>query len=135
VVMADTRCWRRTAAPPLRGYRMVDRVLMKRLPKFEGLRWRSCRVMATEVGGDLLVDAGGERGAEIKSCGPNFGGKNLEKGQSYLATVRPLQIKIQKIGKDRANKTTTSPREILRACVLVFGVIREEHVPLPPIYM
>jgi hypothetical protein len=45
---------------------MVDRVLMKRLPKFEGRRWRSCRVMATEVGGDLLVDAGGERGAEIK---------------------------------------------------------------------
>jgi hypothetical protein len=34
VVMADTWCWRRTAAPPLRGYRMVIRVLMKYLPQF-----------------------------------------------------------------------------------------------------
>jgi hypothetical protein len=44
-------------APPLRGYPMVGRVLMKRLPQFGVRRWRSCRVLATEVSGDRLVDA------------------------------------------------------------------------------
>jgi hypothetical protein len=60
-------CWRRTAAPPLRGYRMVGRVLMKYLPQFEGRRWRSCWLMATEVGGDRHGECIVEGGAEITS--------------------------------------------------------------------
>jgi hypothetical protein len=42
VVMADTWCGKRTAALPLRGYRMVGRVLMNHLTQF----W----VPATDVG-------------------------------------------------------------------------------------
>ena len=78
VVMADTWCWRRTAAPPLSGYRMVDRVLMKRLPKFEGRRSRSFRVMATEVGSDRHGGCMVERKAEITSR-PKFGGREFGK--------------------------------------------------------
>jgi hypothetical protein len=91
VVMADACCWRRTAAPPLRGYRMVGRVLMKRLPQFEGRRSRSCRVMATEVGIDRHGGCMVERGAEITSrpkitlCREN---RNLEKGQCLHQQAR-----------------------------------------------
>jgi hypothetical protein len=86
VVMADACCWRRTAAPPLRGYRMVGRVLMKRLPQFEGLRSLSCRVMATEVGGDRHGGCMVERGAEITSR-PKFGGREFGKGSVLKSSV------------------------------------------------
>jgi hypothetical protein len=79
VVMADASCWRRTAAPPLSGYRMVGRVLMKYLPQFEGRRWRSCWAMATEVGSDRHGECMVKRGAEITSR-PKFGGREFGKG-------------------------------------------------------
>ena len=62
MVMADAWCWRRTAAPPLRGFRIVGRVSMKRLPQFEVRRWCIYRLMATEVGSPLwwiLMDGSG----------------------------------------------------------------------------
>ena len=62
---------------------MVDRVLMKYLPQFEGRRWRSCWLMATEVGGDrhgeCMVEKGG---AEITSR-PKFGGREFGKGSMF----------------------------------------------------
>ena len=62
MVMADAWCWWRTAAPPLRGFRIVGRVSMKRLPQFEVRRWCIYRLMATEVGSPLwwiLMDGSG----------------------------------------------------------------------------
>jgi hypothetical protein len=62
VLMADAWCWLRTAAPSLRGYRMVGRMSMKHLPQFEVQRWHCCGVLATEVGGDRHGGCMVERG-------------------------------------------------------------------------
>ena len=87
MVMADAWCWRRTAAPPLRGFRIVGRVSMKRLPQFEVRRWCIYRLMATEVGSPLwwiLYGMGAVRGKRALGyrCGKLccLCGKNLEEG-------------------------------------------------------
>jgi hypothetical protein len=52
-VMADAWCLRRTAAPPLRSFRIVGRVMMSRPMHFEVRQSRSYRVRAMEVGSPL----------------------------------------------------------------------------------
>jgi hypothetical protein len=72
MVMADAVCWQRTAAPPLRDYKMIVRVLIKHLPQFEGRRWRSCwvpEVAMVEICKEIAV---GKRWAK-KTCRKNFG--------------------------------------------------------------
>jgi len=88
MVMADAWCWRRTAAPPLRGFRIVGRVSMKRLPQFEVRRWCSYWLQATEVGSPLWwICMGAVRGKRALRyrCAASFValllcGKNLEEG-------------------------------------------------------
>jgi hypothetical protein len=70
VVMADALFWRRTAAPPLHGYPIVGRVLMKHLPQFEGWRCRCCWVQYRgHHGGDLQGDCHGVKEAKSQLSG------------------------------------------------------------------
>jgi hypothetical protein len=89
VVMADSLCWRKTAAPPPRGYPMVYRVLMKHLPQFEGWRWRCCWVQYRgRHGGDLQGDCHGVKAAKSQLSGrPVVSCRNLSQN---IMTCRNL---------------------------------------------
>jgi hypothetical protein len=65
---------------------MVSRVLIKRLPQFEGRRSRRCLVMAKEVGGDRHGGCVVERGAEI-TLRAKFGGREFGKGSIRLTEI------------------------------------------------